>query len=138
VANADCWRLLSATERIEIAPWLPISTAHQARPAKSKCFWHAHPVPHGVERVVKKRKQIGVPTASAPRGSRLARTHAAREGIVPWLATLTARTEIREKVVQAKQQRRLGKGSSMQPPSSDEMKCVTEIGGLRWKLGRTK
>jgi hypothetical protein len=91
-----------------------------------------------VEPVVKKRKQFGVPTASAPRGSRIARTHAARDGIVPWLANLTARTAIREKVVQAKQQRRLGKGASMQPQPSDEMKSVTEIGGLRWMVGRTK
>ena len=87
---------------------------------------------------MKKRKQIGVPTGVASKGSRLASAHAARNDIVPWLAALTARTEIRDKVAQAKQQRRLGKGSSMQPQPSDEMKGVTEIGGLRWMVGRTK
>ncbi|MGE5668002.1 MAG: hypothetical protein ACM338_07390 [Betaproteobacteria bacterium] len=91
-----------------------------------------------MEQMMKKRKQISAPTASASKGGRLARTRAARGDIVPWLATLTGRTEIREKVVQAKQQRRLGKGHSMQPHPSDEMKGVTEIGALRWMVGRTK
>jgi hypothetical protein len=115
-----------------------MSTDYQALPAQPRNFWHAHPVPERVEQVMKKRKQIGVPTAFAPKASRLARTHSDRDGIVPWLANLAVRTEIRERVVQAKQQRRLGKGASMQPQPSDEMKSVTEIGGLRWVVGRTK
>jgi hypothetical protein len=32
----------------------------------------------------------------------------------------------------------LQKTSSKQPPPSDEMKTVTEIGSRRWKSGQTK
>jgi len=46
--------------------------------------------------------------------------------------------EIRAKVLAAKERRRGGKVSSKQPPLSEEMKDVTEIGGPRWKLGQTK
>ena len=48
------------------------------------------------------------------------------------------RTEINEKALTTKERRRNGRLKSKQPPLSEEMKNVTEIGSGRWKPGQTK
>ena len=87
---------------------------------------------------MKRRKQGGLPTARASNGAPLATKHSIPDHIAAVLTEQAARAEVKEKVLAAKARRRIGKPSSKQPPPSEEMKDVTEIGGLRWKLGQTK
>jgi hypothetical protein len=89
------------------------------------------------EQAMKRRKHGSPPTGHVSKGAHRATKHPASDDIVALLAEQAARTEIKQKLLEA-QQRRGGKAQSKQPPLSDEMKDVTEIGGLRWKLGRTK
>jgi hypothetical protein len=49
----------------------------------------------------------------------------------------SARAEIRQKLLDARR-RSNAKERSKQPPLSEEMKDVTEIGSRRWKSGQTK
>ncbi len=87
---------------------------------------------------MKRRKQSGSPAAHASKGGRVATKRSVPDDIVATLAEQAARTEIREKALVAGQRRRSGNPRSKQPPPSEEMKDVTEIGGLRRKLGQTK
>ena len=89
------------------------------------------------DQTMKRRKQGGPPTARAPEGGHLGTKHLVSHDIVAVLAE-QARMAIRAKVLAAKERRGGGKVSSKQPPLSEEMKDVTEIGGRRWKLGQTK
>jgi hypothetical protein len=47
------------------------------------------------------------------------------------------RLELRDNAP-AVERRRVERRTSKQPPQSEEIRDVTEIGGLRWKLGQTK
>jgi len=49
----------------------------------------------------------------------------------------TARNEIKARI-DARKRPPLQKTASKQPPLSDEIKTVTEIGSRRWKSGQTK
>lgn len=86
---------------------------------------------------MKRRKQSG-PAGRALKGGHLVTKRPVPDAIVPVLTQQAAHTEIKDKARAAKERRRNGKLASKQPPLSDEMRSVTEIGSLRWKLGRTK
>ena len=87
---------------------------------------------------MKRRKQSGPPTGYESKRGHRATKHSPSNDIVALLTEEAARTEIKEKLLEGRQRRPGLKGPSKQPPPSDEMKNVMEIGGLRWKLGRTK
>jgi len=95
----------------------------------------AHGHPHHA-RAMKRRKQIGPPASHASKARHLATKRLG--AIVPVLTQQAAHAEIKDKALAASERRRNGRPRSKQPPPSEEMKDVTEIGGLRWKLGRTK
>ena len=87
---------------------------------------------------MKRRKKSGPPTGRASKGTYVATKHSAADDIVAMLTEQAGQDEIREKAVAAGERRRNGRVKSKQPPLSEEMKTVTEIGSRRWKPGQTK
>lgn len=87
---------------------------------------------------MKRRRHGRPPTSREPKVGHLGTPHPIPNDVVAALTEQVERTEIREKVLAARNRRRVGNASSKQPPPSEEMKNVTEIGGRRWKLGQTK
>jgi hypothetical protein len=85
---------------------------------------------------MKRRKKAGAPIGHASKSPHAASKHAAPDDILPILTEQAGQAEIREKAVAAGARRRNGK--SRQPPLSEEMKTVTEIGSRRWKPGQTQ
>jgi hypothetical protein len=83
---------------------------------------------------MKRRKKA--PIGHALKSPHAASKHAAPDDILPILTEQAGQAEIREKAVAAGARRRNGK--SRQPPLSEEMKTVTEIGSRRWKPGQTQ
>jgi hypothetical protein len=96
---------------------------------------HVHP---DDAQTMKRRKQTGPPAGHAPKGRHLSTKRSGADAIVPVLTQQGAHAEVKDKALAASKSRRNGRMKSKQPPPSEEMKDVTEIGGLRWKLGRTK
>lgn len=90
---------------------------------------------------MKRRKQSGPPTAYTSKAGQLGTKRPAPDDVVPVLteqAGQRGQSEIRKKAVIAGERRRNGRAKSKQPPLSEEMKTVTEIGSRRWKPGQTK
>lgn len=81
---------------------------------------------------MKRRKQGAAPSARTSRHAPLATKHAAPDDILALLTEQAARAEIKEKLLEAKQKRPDRRTASKQPPPSEEMKKVTEIGSPRW------
>jgi hypothetical protein len=86
---------------------------------------------------MKRRKQIGPPTAYTSKAGQLGTKRSAPD-VVPVLTEQAGQSEIMKKAVAAGERRRNGRAKSKQPPLSEEMKTVTEIGSRRWKSGQTK
>ncbi|HEX6136348.1 MAG TPA: hypothetical protein VF059_01710 [Casimicrobiaceae bacterium] len=86
---------------------------------------------------MKRRKQSMAPSARASRHVPLATGHAAAD-ILALLTEQAARAELKERLLEAKQKRPVRRTASKQPPPSEEMKTVTEIGSPRWKPGQTR
>ena len=86
---------------------------------------------------MKRRKRDGTPGTGAPKAAPLVTTRHAQDAIVGASMQASARAEIRQKLLDARR-RSSGKERSKQPPLSEEMKDVTEIGSRRWKSGQTK
>ena len=90
------------------------------------------------EHAMKRRKQGGPATTHALKGRHLGAKRSTPGEIVPVLTAQAGQDEIRGRAVAAGVRRRNGKPKSKQPPLSEEMKTVTEIGSGRWKSGQTK
>lgn len=86
---------------------------------------------------MKRRKPGGTPKSHAPKTVQLAVRKPVPADIVPAMMEQSARNEIKARI-DARKRPPLRKTSSKQPPPSDEMKTVTEIGSRRWKSGQTK
>ena len=86
---------------------------------------------------MKKRKQGMWATWRVSKRKRPAAMREEPVGSVARRAERTARADARERSPEARQ-RRPPKGTSRQPPPSDEMRTVTEIGSLSWTLGQTR
>ena len=86
---------------------------------------------------MKRRKFGGAPKAQTPKTGHLATRKTVPADIVPAMMEQRARNEIKERI-DAKKRPTARKTASRQPPPSDEMKTVTEIGSQRWKSGQTK
>ena len=87
---------------------------------------------------MKRRKQSGPPTAYTSKAGQLGTKRPAPDGFVRVLMEQAGQSEIRKKAVIAGEWRRNGRTKSKQPPLSEEMRTVTEIGGRRWKSGQTQ
>ena len=87
---------------------------------------------------MKRRKKSGPPTGHASKGAHVATKQPVADDVVPVLTEQAGQSEIRKKAVVAGERRRNGRAKSKQPPLSEEMKTVTEIGSRRWKPGQTK
>jgi hypothetical protein len=87
---------------------------------------------------MKRRKKSGPPTGHASRVTHVAIKRPVADDIVAVLTEQAGESEIRKKAVAAGERRRNGRVKSKQPPLSEEMKTVTEIGSRRWKPGQTK
>jgi len=85
---------------------------------------------------MKRRKKAGAPIGHASKSPHVASKHAVPDDIMPILTEQAGQDELREKAVAAGERRRNGK--TRQPPLSEEMKTVTEIGSRRWKPGQTR
>ena len=87
---------------------------------------------------MKRRKKRGPPTGHASKVPHVATKQPVADDVVPVLNKQAGQNAIREKAVAAGGWRRNGRVRSKQPPLSEEMKTVTEIGSRRWKTGQTK
>ena len=87
---------------------------------------------------MKRRKQSGPPTAYTSKAGQQGMTSPAPDDVVRLLTKQAGQSEIRKKAVIAGERRRNGRAKSKQPPLSEEMRTVTEIGGRRWKSGQTQ
>jgi hypothetical protein len=86
---------------------------------------------------MKRRKSGGTPKSHAPKTAQLAVRKPVSADVVPAMMEQTARNEIKARI-DARKRPPLQKTASKQPPLSDEIKTVTEIGSRRWKSGQTK
>ena len=86
---------------------------------------------------MKRRKHSGPLTAYTSKAGQLGTKPRSPDDVVRVLTEQAGQSEIRKKAVVAGERRRTG-AKSKQPPLSEEMKTVTEIGGRRWKPGQTK
>ena len=84
-----------------------------------------------------RRRKQGGPTVMS-KGRHLGTKRSESDEIVPVLTDQAGQDEIRKKAVTAGERRRNGRVKSKQPPLSEEMKTVTEIGSRRWKSGQTR
>ena len=87
---------------------------------------------------MKRRKHSGPLTAYTSKAGQLGTKPPSPDDVVRVLTEQAGQSEIRKKAVVAGERRRNGRAKSKQPPLSEEMKTVTEIGGRRWKSGQTK
>ena len=88
---------------------------------------------------MKRRKKSGPPTGHASKGPHVGTKRPVPDDILTMLTEQARQDEIKEKkAVATGERRRNGRVKSKQPPPSEEMKTVTEIGSRRWKPGQTK
>jgi len=87
---------------------------------------------------MKRRKHSGPLTAYTSKAGQLGTKPPFPDDVVRVPTEQAGQSEIRKKAVIAGEWRRNGRTKSKQPPLSEEMKTVTEIGGRRWKPRQTK
>ena len=86
---------------------------------------------------MKRRKKNVPPTADAAKRPEATSSRSGVDDVVAILSEQEGRDRLKRKVAAAGERRRNGRMKSIQPPASEEMKTVTEIGSRRWKPGQT-